>query len=217
MTFSTSAGGVYRRCGCVDPGSGRPWGRACPKLGAGGRHGSWYLRLELPAGLDGRRRRIRRGGFVTRKAAEEALAVLRSPDQARPLTVADWLAHWLATRHRASSTVRGYASHVRLYLSPYLGQVLLAELSVAQVYAMFTAIARHHETLGRPLTPATMNRIRAKQTTRPLRRPTDMKEMAAPPLTFKGRAGYGASTAPRGSKRGQARACPHQTRGQQDH
>lgn len=67
----------------------------------------------------------------------------------------------LAGGNRASSTVRGYASHVRLYLAPYLGQILLAELSVAQVYAMFTAIARHHEVLGNPVTPATINRIRA--------------------------------------------------------
>jgi hypothetical protein len=119
------------------------------------------LRLELPAGLDGRRRRIRRGGFATRKVAEGALAVLRSPDQAKSLSVSDWLTHWLATRNRASSTVRGYAGHVRLYLSAYLGQILLTELSVAQVYAMFTAIARHHEGLGKPVTPATVNRIRA--------------------------------------------------------
>ncbi|TDD60416.1 hypothetical protein E1293_45740 [Actinomadura darangshiensis] len=37
------------------------------------------MRLELGAGLDGRRRRLRRGGFRTRKAAEEALARLRGP------------------------------------------------------------------------------------------------------------------------------------------
>jgi integrase len=52
-------------------------------------------------------------------------------------------------------------SHVRLYLSPYLGAMLLAELSVAQVQAMFTAIARRHETEGKAATPATLNRIRA--------------------------------------------------------
>jgi hypothetical protein len=47
-------GNVYRRCGCTDPGTGRQYGRACPRLAAGGPHGSWYVRLELPAGLDGR-------------------------------------------------------------------------------------------------------------------------------------------------------------------
>jgi integrase len=159
-------GCVYRRCGCVDPATGRQFGRDCPRLAAGGRHGSWYVRLELPAGLDGRRRRIRRGGYPSRKAAAAILARLRSP---RPggaatgvLTVGDWLAHWLVARTAtAPSTVRGYAAHVRLYLAPYLGQVLLAELTAAQVQAMFTAIIRHHHALGTPVSAATLNRIRA--------------------------------------------------------
>ncbi|RSN66618.1 Arm DNA-binding domain-containing protein [Actinomadura sp. WAC 06369] len=79
MAISNSTGGVYRRCGCVDPRSGKAWGGRCPKLEAGPRHGSWYIRLELPVGADGRRRRIRRGGFATRKAAEEALEQFGSP------------------------------------------------------------------------------------------------------------------------------------------
>ena len=54
-------GSVYKRCGCVDPVTRRQLGRRCPRL-AGGRHGSWYLELELPAGPDGRRCRIRRDG-----------------------------------------------------------------------------------------------------------------------------------------------------------
>lgn len=156
MTTTKNAGGVYRRCGCVNQDSGKPWGGACPRLASGRRHGSWYLRLELPVGLEGCRRRVRRGGFTTRKAAEEALAQLRMPSQSDGesglLTVGDWLSHWIATRNRASSTVRGYASHVRLYLAPYLGTIMLSELSIAHVQAMFTAIARQHEAAGRPVT-----------------------------------------------------------------
>jgi integrase len=159
-------GCVYRRCGCTDPTTGRQYGRACPQLAGGGRHGSWYVRLELPAGLEGHRRRIRRGGYPSRQAAVAVLARLRSP---RPggvgtgvLTVGDWLAHWLVARTAtAPSTVRGYAAHVRLYLAPYLGQVLLAELSVAHVQAMFTAIIRQHQAFGTPVSAATLARIRA--------------------------------------------------------
>ena len=124
------------------------------------------MRLELPAGLDGHRRRIRRGGYPSRKAALEVLARLRSP---RPgdgtdgvLTVGDWLAHWLVSRtSQAASTVRGYAAHIRLYLDPYLGRVLLAELTAGQVQAMFTAIIRQHHALGSPVSAATLTRIRA--------------------------------------------------------
>ena len=159
-------GCVYRRCGCTDPATGRQYGRACPRLAACGRHGSWYVRLELPAGLDGRRRRIRRGGYPSRKAALEVLARLRAPRPgdtgARMLTVGDWLAHWLVTKTAtAPSTVRGYAAHVRLYLTPYLGEVLLAELTTEHVQAMVTAIIRQHHALGTPVSAATLTRIRA--------------------------------------------------------
>jgi integrase len=158
-------GSVYRRCGCIDPVTGRQLGGRCPRL-AGSRHGSWYIDLGLPAGLDGRRCRIRRGGYPSRAAATAVLARLRGPrlgDQGgRMLTVGDWLAHWLAARAApAASTVRGYTAHVRLYLGPYLGPVLLAELSAEHVQAMFTAITRQHQALGSPVSAATLNRIRA--------------------------------------------------------
>jgi integrase len=160
-----SEGCVYRRCGCADPVTGRQLGRNCPRL-ASSRHGSWYVRLELPAGLDGHRRRIRRGGYPSRKAAAAVLARLRAPRSGeaggRMLTVGDWLAHWLVSRTApAASTVRGYTAHMRMYLAPYLGQILLAELSAAHVQAMFTAIIRQHQALGSPVSAATLNRIRA--------------------------------------------------------
>ncbi|OLT31857.1 hypothetical protein BJF79_08670 [Actinomadura sp. CNU-125] len=61
----------------------------------------------------------------------------------------------MATRTSAASTISGYASHVRLYLAPYLGTVALAELSVSHLQAMFARISRDHERQGRPLTAAT--------------------------------------------------------------
>jgi site-specific recombinase XerD len=78
------------------------------------------------------------------------------------MTTEEWLEHWLASRTSpAASTIRSYAGHVRLYLKPYLGRILLAELSAAHVQAMFTAITRHHQALGSPLSAATLSRIRA--------------------------------------------------------
>ena len=88
---------MYRRCGCMNPRTGKPFGSGCPRLSVGGRHGGWYIRLELSAGADGRRRRVRRGGFLTRKAAEEALACLRTPghcdEDTGLVTVGEWLGH----------------------------------------------------------------------------------------------------------------------------
>jgi integrase len=155
-------GSVYSWCGCRDLATGGRLGSRCPQRGKPG-HGSWYLSLELPAGLDGPRRRIRRGGFPTRKAAAKALARMRMPaDPESVLTTGEWLERWLEQRTGPrESTIRGYAAHVRLYLKPCLGQILLADLTAQHVQAMFTAIARQHEAEGHPVTAATLARIRA--------------------------------------------------------
>ena len=40
------------------------------------------------------------------------------------MTVAGWLEHWLAIRtSQRASTLRGYQSHIRLHLAPWLGRV----------------------------------------------------------------------------------------------
>jgi hypothetical protein len=117
-----------------------------------------------PARPDGRRRRIRRGGYPTRQIARQALAQLSTPGPAggTAITTGQWLGRWLACRTSpATSTVRGYAAHVRLYLAPHLGAIPLAELTSAHVQAMFTAIIRQHQATGHPVTPATLARIRA--------------------------------------------------------
>ncbi len=75
--------------------------------------------------------------------------------------VLSWALAWTAFLGGSSVTLRGYAAHVRLYLGPYLGEALLAELSVVQVQAMFAAIIRQHQALGTPVSAATLTRIRA--------------------------------------------------------
>ncbi|WUI01551.1 Arm DNA-binding domain-containing protein [Spirillospora sp. NBC_00431] len=110
------------------------------------RYGSWYLRLELPVGSDGRRRRILRGGFTTRKAAEEALARVRAPSgsgdgmvKVRSGSSTGWPA---IPMWRPPLVVR--EAHASLP-GPYLGTVVLAELSVAHLQAVFATIVRHHQ------------------------------------------------------------------------
>ncbi len=98
----SARGSVYSWCGCRAPGNGRRLGTRCPRRGQDG-HGSWYLSLELPPGLDGSRRRIRRGGFPSQASAELALRRLRMPspgdDTASPTpTVGQWLERWLVDR-----------------------------------------------------------------------------------------------------------------------
>ena len=125
--MSGAAGQVYRRCGCTDPGTGRVFRLGqCPQLSRR-RHGSWYFSIDLPT-LAGGRRRLGRGGYTSRRAATKALSQLRTPDSAavagRVVTVSGWLEHWLSTRaSQRASTLRGYRSHVRVYLTPYLGRI----------------------------------------------------------------------------------------------
>ena len=157
-------GSVFRRCGCTDPVTGRQYGTRCPRLAAGGRHGSWYVRLELSAGLDGRRRRIRRGGYPSRKAALDVLGRLRNPKPGGPGAVVTVGTGWaLAGLPHLPGDVHGARlCRARPPLpGPYLGQVLLTELTVGQVQAMFTAIIRQHQALGTPVSAATLTRIRA--------------------------------------------------------
>jgi len=74
----------------------------------------------------------------------------------------EWLDRWLEGRTGPrESTIRGYTSHVRLYLKPCLGHILLADLTAQHVQAMFTAITRQHEAEGQPVTAATLARVRA--------------------------------------------------------
>ena len=88
---------------------------------------------------------------------------LRMPEAAEAvLTTGEWLDRWLEQRTGPrESTIRGYAAHVRLYLRPCLGHILLADLTAQHVQAMFTFIARQHEAEGSPVTAATLARIRA--------------------------------------------------------
>jgi len=158
--------GLFKRCGCRDPRTGRRLGSQCPQLALCG-HGSWYFRLELPPGKNGKRRQLRRGGFASRKAAGAARNFLSNPTtldgtSGSAVTVAQWLRLWLESRENLSpSTMRSYAMHVRRHLVPHLGRERVAELTPARLQAMFTSLIRTHAAAGRPLSVATLQRIQA--------------------------------------------------------
>ncbi|SCE96086.1 Phage integrase family protein [Micromonospora echinospora] len=58
----SSAGVVFKRCGCRDA-SRRRLEQSCPRLAERG-HGSWYFHCSA-TNLLGRRERVRRGGYAT--------------------------------------------------------------------------------------------------------------------------------------------------------
>lgn len=69
-------GSTYHRCYCRDADTGKPLGKACPKLSSR-KHGSYALRQELPNRPDGSRRSFNRSGYESRKAAQADLDQVR--------------------------------------------------------------------------------------------------------------------------------------------
>ena len=164
--MSRSGGSTFKRCGCRDQRTGRQLGQRCPHLRERG-HGSWYLVIELSAAADGRRSRVRLGGYATRAAAREALGRLAIPgSQGRRSmagwTTGQWLVVWLAGRQSLRpSARRSYRHHLDTYLPPRIGMIPLAMLTAADLRVMFTAIGRQRPANGAPLSAATLARIRA--------------------------------------------------------
>ena len=64
------------------------------------------------------------------------------------ITVGQWLQIWLAGKKQlAQRTTDAYASHIRLYLTPHLGDIPLDKLRVADVDSMFEAIDELNDTI----------------------------------------------------------------------
>lgn len=128
---------------------------SCPRLGQAG-HGSWYFSLDLPGHLGGGRRRLRRGGYLTREAAAATGDRLSVPRPGDPgvLTVADWLETWVETRARLRhSTRRIYRSHIRQHLRRLFGGVPMSELHAGHVAQAFGRL------FDEGMTPATVRRL----------------------------------------------------------
>ena len=117
-------GGVFKRCGCRDPQTGRSLDTTCPRLSQRA-HGSWYFDCAVKT-VHGRRERVRRGGYLTRRDAGAARdALLNGCDEDRGAdawTVGRWLRYWLTTRTSIRpSRLRSYTEHVERHLLPVPG------------------------------------------------------------------------------------------------
>jgi len=93
-------------------------------------------------------------------------------------TLGEWLTGWLPQKKSLSRNARrSYESHIRLYLTPYLGTLRINEIRVAHVSDMFDAIVEHNDEIAlaresgdveriaavkyqRPVGPSSMQRIR---------------------------------------------------------
>jgi integrase-like protein len=147
-------------------GDGAPVGRSVSAAWSGG---AWSLvHRRARAAPDGRQKRLRRGGFVSRAAAEEGLAeVLELPGRevmAESWTVKRWLEYWLSQLddRLRPSTVRAYRSVTRTHLIPWLGRFRLADLDgrrgVKTVQRAVDTISRQELVDGDLIAPETVHR-----------------------------------------------------------
>lgn len=123
--------------------------RSCPR-GEDGQvlphkcRGPWAYYVLAGRGPDGRRRQVTRSGFSTKREAEAQLRDVSSREASEiaavhRLTTGEYLTQWLASKRALRPTTReSYASHVRLYLQPWLGHVLLADLRPHHLDPMYS-------------------------------------------------------------------------------
>lgn len=159
------AGQVYRRCGCRCVLTGRQQGAGCPLLKVRLNHGRWYYSMQV-TGPNGRRVRVRRGGFDTRAIAERQLAAALDQPEPQMLrqtwTMQRWLEYWLSLveeRMRPSSG-RAYRSIVQRHLIPNLGSLRLADVDARAVQRLLDQVcAQRVRRSGRLIRPGTVHRI----------------------------------------------------------
>lgn len=103
--------------------------------------GLWCVSIELPRGLDGKRRRK----TICRKKKSDLLEARRKAREelkktgnlaTRSLTLKDWLQYWLseiAEPNLAPNTVSGYRNNIESYIVPLLGSKRLDQLTPQDV------------------------------------------------------------------------------------
>ena len=102
--------------------------------------GLWEVRVELPRGLDGKRRRK----VVRRKSRAEAVKLLRELNKelaktgdlaTSSVTLEAWSEHWLQKRSKklAPNTINGYRTAFQDYINPLLGKKRLDKITPSDV------------------------------------------------------------------------------------
>lgn len=133
-----------------------------------GRRGeSWYFRVDLPVGADGKRRQTRVSGFATEREARRALAQAKVDMGSGRLrygprrTVADLADEWLeAVRpNRKASTFSNYGWLMRAYVVPRIGPARLDRLTPADVQKLYSELRRCGGQGGKPLSGTQVHNI----------------------------------------------------------
>lgn len=111
------------------------------------KHGpSWRYRIDLgPDPLTGKRRQLTKGGFPTKRAAQDACAEAWNDAQRGELvrasrqTVAEFLEEWITSRKvdMKASAWRGYRDYLDAYVLPIIGATPLRELDTVRLNLLY--------------------------------------------------------------------------------
>jgi integrase len=129
--------------------------------------GSYELRVftgtDPTTGRRSYRSKTERGN---RAEAERELAAMvevigRGPGIAARTTVSELLEQWfaIASSGWSPTTVRQTRSVLNRQLHPYLDRTLVADLTTADIDALYTCLLRHGGVSGQPLQPGTVQRV----------------------------------------------------------
>lgn len=140
--------------------------KSCPRLPDGQYRihkcrGPWAFEVDVVRREDGRRRRVTKSGFPTKRDAEIELRELLVREESGiadtyRLTVGQYLEQWLVgKRALRPTTLQSYRSHLDLYLLPHLGSIRLADLRPHHLDYMYDAISND----GKQRSATTMRRI----------------------------------------------------------
>lgn len=111
--------------------------------------GLWVVRIELPGGLDGKRRRK----VVRRAKRADAVQVMRDLKKelgrtgnlaTSSVTLESWSEHWLEKRAEklAPNTIAGYRTAFRDYINPFMGKKRLDKITTTDVKQLHETLAQ---------------------------------------------------------------------------
>lgn len=155
-------GSIFKRCSCPARRDERGRRSTCPKA-----HGSWSYKVDVPEVHPGHRRQVLKGGFATKREAEQAMAELLAKAARGPVIqpsrqqLGDYLTDWLEVTRASLSPAAwtNYRTCVDRYVRPWLSPIPLGQVTGAALtrhYAMLLERGGYHE---RPLSPTTVRTV----------------------------------------------------------
>lgn len=126
---------------------------------------SWTYCISVPDPDRGRSRQVWKGGYRTRKEAEQArvaaLSALHRDELVLPHreTVAEYLTRWLDSLDLKPKTVDGYGYNVRKHIAPAVGQIKLQSLRSHHITRLYKDLATEPGHRGRVRSAATWQSV----------------------------------------------------------